>query len=128
MVTRQAHFSTSSSIVLHFLFSLNKRGRRKAFWVLRAFRGAALKIVPIVRIRRALPKAPIFGLPHSTAIWLEVYPPPFQRGLLGMTVSDHVLFTCGVSIHMLTLYSCSIVLQQGTSVGVIPGTKKHLCF
>lgn len=100
MVTGQAHFSTSSSIVLHFLLSLNKRGRRKAFWVLRAFRGAALKIVPIVGIRRALPKAPIFGLlPHSTTFWLEVYPPPFQRGLLGMTVSDDELHMWGQYLH-----------------------------
>ena len=110
--------------------SLNRtESRKKGFFGPESFGTFALKIVLTVVIRQALLKSPAFGcLPHSTAFWLGLYLQPFRRvGLLGMIVSDNALHV-GSASTWLTLYSCSILLQQGTNIGVTPSTTERLCF
>lgn len=89
----------------------------------------------------ALPFALVFGSggtfwsllslafsPLPTAPLLGVYPPFLRVGSSG----DDSLWPCtasvGSSFTWLTWYSCSIVLQQGTDIGVTPSTAKCLCF
>lgn len=120
-------FPKDLRIVLIFLLNLKGRGGRQGLFGAEIFEGVALKIALIVLMGWALLLLlSLAFFPHCTA-WGFTF--SLCKGLVfWYDSSQRRLSYVGSTSTWLTLYSGSILLQQGTNIGVSPSTTKRLCF
>lgn len=102
---------------LDFLIQSKRERRETGLFGAESFEGVALKFALIVPMGWALLISPVFGfLPSLHSLSAGGLPSAFPKGWSsGVSVSDDALPMWVQHPHG-SLYSCSIVLQQGTNI------------